>query len=112
MNAVKEIKPFDLIELMADSPDNFVIIDVREEDEYRGDLGHIPGSKHIPLSGFLQHLDELEQYKGRNLVFICNSGERSRAVCQHLKEIGYPNLFNLYGGMIQWHLSGLDVEYE
>ncbi|HLH86086.1 MAG TPA: rhodanese-like domain-containing protein [Thermoplasmataceae archaeon] len=112
MKAISEIKPYDLMDMIESGGDDVVIIDVREPLEYYGDLGHIPGSKLIPLSELQNRLKDLESYRDHSVVFVCNSGERSRSVCLALRELGFTTVYNLYGGMIQWHLSGLEVEYD
>ena len=109
---IEEIYPVDLSEQINDGgKDQFLIIDVREPSEYYGDMGHIKKSLHIPL---MELKDSIEKLRGedKNLVFVCSSGERSYYACSFLKDQGLENVMNLKGGMIQWHLSGLDVEYE
>ncbi len=110
---IDEIYPVDLAESMEDGPEqeDYLVIDVREAAEYVGDMGHIKGSRHIPLMELKDFLDEFRE-NNRKLVFVCSSGERSYYACSFLKDQGIEDVVNLKGGMIQWHLSGLDVEYE
>lgn len=109
---IEEINPGELSEMLEDGgKDSYIIIDVREPAEYYGDMGHISDSLHIPLMELKDSLDKIRE-ENRKLVFVCNSGERSYYACSFLKDQGIENVMNLKGGMIQWHLSGLDVEYE
>lgn len=87
-----------------------LIIDVRTQDEYVGELGHIKGSKLVTLG------PELEEYLGtisKNLkvVFVCRSGARSARATQYALSIGFREAYNLQGGMIAWNESGKSVEF-
>lgn len=110
---IDEIYPVDLVEEMGDETvsQDYLVIDVRETEEYLGDMGHIKGSRHIPLMELKDFLDEFRESQKKK-IFVCASGERSYYACSFLKDQGIENVINLNGGMIQWHLSGLDVEYE
>ena len=52
------------------------LIDVREPDEYTGELGHAPGAKLLPL-GQLEERGRQEIDLEKPIVFICRSGGRS-----------------------------------
>lgn len=110
---IDEINPGELSEYATEdgSLEDFLVIDVREPAEYFGDMGHIKGSLHIPLMELKDNVDKLRE-ESRKLLFVCNSGERSYYACSFLKDQGIESVMNLRGGMIQWHLTGLDVEYE
>lgn len=110
---IDELNPGELSEYLEDDPmgQEYLIVDVREPAEYYGDMGHIKGSRHIPLMGLKDSLDEFRS-ENKKIIFVCNSGERSYYACSFLKDQGIDDVVNLKGGMIQWHLSGLDVEYE
>lgn len=109
---IEEMNPWEFMEQLDGNPDEeFVVIDVREPAEYYGDMGHIKGSLHIPLMELKDRITQLSDDK-RKKVFVCSSGERSYYACSFLKDQGVDGVINLRGGLIQWHLSGLDVEYE
>jgi rhodanese-related sulfurtransferase len=73
-------------------------IDVREKDEFN--FGHIPGVKNIPLSEISDRTNEIDPYK--EVVCICRSGNRSEKACEYLSSLGYKNLTNFKGGMLEW----------
>lgn len=93
---VSQISSLELTELLG-KPEEPVMIDVREPDEYAG--GHIPGSRLIPLGTLPERMNEIPS--DREVVMICRSGGRSTAACQHLQSAGYQ-VKNLTGGMIGW----------
>ena len=84
------------------------IIDVRGEDEYTGELGHIAGSKLIVLDTLPQHIDDLP--RDEPIVFVCKSGGRSGRASAFAKDAGFEHVFNMKGGMLQWNALGLPVE--
>jgi sulfur dioxygenase len=87
-----------------------VILDVREDDEYRGELGHVRGSRLIPLRVLLQRVGELEDIKHRDIVTVCRAGIRSSTAAAILTGLGFDHVSNLKGGMLEWNEAGLPVE--
>jgi rhodanese-related sulfurtransferase len=75
-----------------------VLLDVREHDELA--LAAVAGALHVPMREIPARLAELDAAKP--LVVMCHSGGRSRRVAEFLKENGFPNVFNLNGGIDAW----------
>ncbi|HLI82184.1 MAG TPA: MBL fold metallo-hydrolase [Candidatus Binataceae bacterium] len=88
-----------------------VILDVREEDECRGELGHIRGSRLIPLRVLPQRVGELEDIKHRDIVTVCRAGIRSGTGAAILTGLGFDHVSNLKGGMLEWNDARLPVEH-
>ena len=84
-----------------------VLVDVREAAEFGG--GHIPNSRHIPLSQFGKRLPELEKFKERAIIVNCASGHRSGSACSALRKAGFAKVFNLSGGISAWDQAGLPI---
>jgi len=87
---------------------NVQIVDVREQDEYRGPLGHIKGSSLIPLHELPARAGELA--KDRPVVTVCRSGARSAQAVVLLQKAGFKDVANLQGGMLRWRGEGNPVE--
>ncbi len=85
-----------------DLPDDAVILDVREQDEW--DLGHAPGAVHIPLGDLPARLGELPD-SDAPLVVTCRSGGRSSRAVAWLEQQGVE-VANLDGGMMAWQSAG------
>jgi len=94
-----QITPTDLKQRIA-SGEDLVLIDVRQPEEHAE--VHIPNSILIPLGELPARLDELEQYRDREIILYCRSGNRSGQACMFLSMQGFPHLANLEGGMLQW----------
>jgi len=103
-HGVMDIDPREL----AKKKDQVVLIDVRQHEEFVGDLGHIPGAKLIVLDTLPEHLDEIP--RDQTVVFVCRSGGRSARATALAMEQGFSNVYNLKGGMILWNELHLQTE--
>jgi glyoxylase-like metal-dependent hydrolase (beta-lactamase superfamily II)/rhodanese-related sulfurtransferase len=99
-----EIEPRWLEDRLAD----LQVIDVREPDEFRGPLGHIPGARLIPLGELSARADEVSHDKP--VVTVCRAGGRSAHATVILRRAGFERVANLTGGMIRWHAERCPVE--
>jgi hydroxyacylglutathione hydrolase len=104
---VWDIEPKDLKQCLCQKKP-VKIIDVRMEEEFNSDLGHIPSSQQLRLDILGKHMDKFA--KDDPLVFICRSGGRSARAAALFAEKGYTNVFNLKGGMLYWREHNYEVE--
>jgi rhodanese-related sulfurtransferase len=82
------------------------IIDVRTPGEYGG--GHVPGALNIPHMSIIARKAELATDK--ELVFICQVGQRSALACEFAAASGFKDLYNVEGGTDAWVKAGYGVE--
>jgi sulfur dioxygenase len=109
LNGIRQIAAAELdARLKAGTPP--VIIDVREQDEYRDELGHLPGSRMIPLRVLPNRAAELDSLKNSEIVLVCRAGVRSTTAGAILTALGFEQVSNLKGGMLEWNEAGLPVE--
>jgi sulfur dioxygenase len=109
LNAVRQIDALELNDrLTASEP--LLLIDVRQAGEYGGELGHIAGSRLIPLGEFSERAAELTALKDRQIVTVCRVGVRSATAAAILTGLGCEHVSNLKGGMIAWNDARLPVE--
>lgn len=80
-----------------------IVLDVRGEDEYTGELGHILGSKLLPLGELQKRINEVNKFTKRGIVTVCRRGERSRNAAALLIKNGIENVTTLEGGMERWN---------
>lgn len=81
-----------------------VMIDVRESAELESGL--IENSKHIPLSELGKRLGEIEKFKSKPVILICETGARSGKALNELRKAGFTQAFNLGGGLKAWKDAG------
>lgn len=105
----QEIEEIGIREVLKLKRDGFEIIDVREPDEYTGELGHISGSLLVTLG---QQLEEFlkEVDKSKKFIFVCRSGARSGRATELALSRGLKDVLNMKGGMISWNEEGFEVE--
>ena len=82
-----------------DSEDGYIILDVREQDEY--DAGHIPGAILIPYTQIEAKASERLPDKAQLILVYCRSGRRSKIAAEALAELGYTNIKE-FGGILDW----------
>jgi glyoxylase-like metal-dependent hydrolase (beta-lactamase superfamily II)/rhodanese-related sulfurtransferase len=84
------------------------ILDVREQEEFTGPLGHIEGAVLIPLGELAGRVDELQ--RDNPVVAVCRAGSRSAQATAILQQAGFAEVANLNGGMLRWRAEGYPVE--
>jgi sulfur-carrier protein adenylyltransferase/sulfurtransferase len=96
---MKEINANDLkARLMAG--EKVILLDVRQPEEHEAQ--HIPNSMLIPLGELEERIDELEEYRDKEIIVYCRSGARSGQACMFLEMLGFEHPINLRGGMLSW----------
>ena len=84
------------------------IVDVREPAEFNGELGHIPGSRLVPLAT-LEH-EAPAWAREPPIVVVCRSGARSAKAAELLVRLGFLQVLNLTGGTQAHVNAGLAVD--
>ncbi len=106
---VSQITPDEAFKKLSEDKEskNTLVIDVREPNEYNGNLGHIENSHLIPIRLLPLKIQELEKHKDKDIIAVCHSGARSYSACTMLKRHGFNKVHNLKGGMLLWKKMGL-----
>jgi molybdopterin/thiamine biosynthesis adenylyltransferase/rhodanese-related sulfurtransferase len=101
---IDEVSPREASELVggADAP---LLIDVRERDEW--DEGHLPKAVHIPRGSLESRIERVAPDRSTSIVLYCQTGARSAFATKTLDEMGYEQVANLAGGIVEWKRSGL-----
>ena len=92
-----EITPVELKKKL-DAGETPLILDVREPNEYQ--INRIAGSTLIPLGELPRRYQELP--RDREIVAQCKMGGRSAKAMEFLKSVGFTNVKNLRGGILEW----------
>lgn len=86
-----------------------VLIDVREADEFAA--ARIDGAILAPLSAMPAAWEALDLPADRKIIVMCLRGGRSHQVCAFVGPTGPEGqpLFNLTGGIQDWHAAGQPI---
>lgn len=102
----KQSVPLIKAEKIAQSPDKYVILDTREPEEYA--VSHLEGALAAGYDEFDKSIvDGIA--KDQAILVYCSVGYRSERIGEQLKELGFQNVYNLYGGIFEWKNHGFTV---
>ncbi len=84
-----------------DRGDDFVLIDVREPEEFKE---YNMGGKLIPLGSVPSQIQTgaFEDMAEKEIILHCRSGKRSKTAQAFLRDAGITNTKNLTGGAMAW----------
>lgn len=87
--------------------EQFVILDVRTPEEFAD--GHIENAINIDFNSgqFREDINKLN--KDDTYLVYCRSGIRSDNARDIMEEIGFSNVYNMTGGILDWENEGLPV---
>jgi rhodanese-related sulfurtransferase len=63
----------------------------------------------IPYNEIAANLTKLPSDKNAKIVLYCRSGAMSRTAAEKLTSLGYTNVYDLSGGMIDWEKQGFQL---
>lgn len=73
-------------------------------------IGEIDGTdSNIPYNEIADNLDKLPADKEEKIVLYCQSGNMSAIAAQTLADLGYTNVIDVPGGMIEWKNRGYSI---
>jgi len=107
-NFNQENIPYISVEELAMPKTDAIILDARELKEF--EVSHIKGAIFVGYDDF--NIDKTVAQltnKETKIVVYCSLGIRSENIANKLKDKGYENIFNLYGGIFEWKNSGFEV---
>ncbi|ALI97683.1 rhodanese-like domain-containing protein [Rufibacter tibetensis] len=105
-NTVPTLSPGELAVKLKQQPSDILLLDIRTPSEYS--VSHINSARFLHFDKVRdQELQRLP--KNKTLVVYCSVGYRSERIGERLKALGYPAVYNLYGGIFQWVNEGLPI---
>ena len=60
--------------------------------------------------GTPENISQLPADKSAKIVLYCRSGRMSAIAAEELVKLGYTNVWDLDGGMLDWEQAGFDLE--
>ena len=96
--------------------DAATLIDLRDVGELK-DVGMVPNAFHAPRGMIEFWADPDSPYHksifhtDRKLILFCASGLRSALAVRTLQNMGMHNVLDMEGGITEWKMQGLPMEY-
>ena len=100
----KSISARDLNTMMKDK--DFLLVNVHIPF-----AGNIPGTDiSIPFDQIQENITQLPVDKSAKIVLYCRSGRMSQIAAEKLVSLGYTNIWDVKGGMVNWEQAGFQIE--
>jgi rhodanese-related sulfurtransferase len=96
--------------------DAATLIDLRDVGELK-DVGMVPNAFHAPRGMIEFWADPDSPYHksifhtDKKLILLCASGLRSALAVRTLQDMGMDNVLDMKGGVTEWKMQGLPMEY-
>ncbi|WP_296383311.1 rhodanese-like domain-containing protein [Winogradskyella sp.] len=100
--------PYITVQELAMPKTEAVLLDSRELREY--ETSHLKNAIHVGYDNFdLNSVTKELTDKSTKIVVYCSLGVRSEDIAEQLKEVGYTNIYNLFGGIFEWKNNNYTV---
>ena len=97
----KNSVPYITVQELAMPKTDAVILDAREPKEF--EMSHIKNAMLVGYDFFdIKTVTDIYSNKDEKIVVYCSLGIRSETIAKKLKDEGYTNVLNLYGGIFEW----------
>jgi len=101
---ILSLTPAEIGQRIGQSPDDFVLLDVREV--FETEISSIPAAVNIPLGQLDDRVADIQAWHDKTIIVFCQKGMRSLKAIQLLQAKGITNLINMHGGMDRWLSDG------
>ena len=100
--ATKKVDPVEFSEVIAQP--GVIILDVRTPEEFNA--GHITNAININVadSNFSSEVSKLD--KNATVAVYCRSANRSAVATKEMAELGFTDMYDMQGGIIDWEAAG------
>ena len=100
--AIKKVDPVAFSEAV--NQPGVIILDVRTPEEFNA--GHIANAININLEGsdFASEVSKLDM--NATVAVYCRSGNRSGVATEQMAELGFVDMYDMQGGILDWEAAG------
>lgn len=102
----QNITPHELNTVLKDK--DFVFVNVHIP--FAGNIANTDLSIPYDQLDIPENLSQLPNDKNAKIVLYCRSGRMSEIAAEELASLGYTNIWNLTGGMVEWEQAGFEIE--
>jgi rhodanese-related sulfurtransferase len=100
--AIKKVDPVEFSEVV--NQPGVIVLDVRTPAEFSA--GHIANAININLEGsdFASEVSKLDM--NATVAVYCRSGNRSAVATDQMTELGFTDMYDMQGGILDWEAAG------
>lgn len=105
---IELVSPAKAAEVIAEQPDGLVVLDIRTPEEFAEARLADAIMVDYYASDFADQLDRLD--KDVPYVLYCRTGNRSSDAVKTMKSLGFAEVYEIDGGIVNWYEQGFPVE--
>ncbi len=102
----RRVRPPVAFELLRDSPEDLLVVDLRTPEEFFGPLGHLHGARNIPLPELGDRVHELWGFRHQTILVYCRNDRCGEDGIILLRERGFEYPVLMVGGLEAWVEAG------
>tara|TARA_R110002073_G_scaffold89852_6_gene212506 strand:- start:25083 stop:25538 length:456 start_codon:yes stop_codon:yes gene_type:complete len=103
-----ESVPYIYVDNLRNVSTDVILLDAREKKEFK--VSHLKNAFFVGYEKFnLKKTTKNLPNKAAKIVVYCTLGVRSEDIAEQLKKAGYTNIYNLFGGIVEWKNNGNKV---
>ena len=105
---IELVSPSEAAQVIEDDPAGLVVLDIRTPEEFNE--ARLANAINVDYydADFADQLDGLD--KNAPYVMYCRSGNRSSEAVQTMKDLGFVEVYEIDGGIVNWYDAGFPVE--
>lgn len=84
-----------------------VVLDIRDPAEFA--IGRLRDARNIPLKELDGRIGELDKFKSKTVIVVCQRGTMAGKAISQLKKAGFNEAVGLDGGIAAWQAQGLPL---
>ena len=105
---VELVSPAEAAQVIDDDPAGLVVLDIRTPEEFNE--ARLANAINVDYydADFAEQLDGLD--KNDPYVMYCRTGNRSSDAVKTMKDLGFVEVYEIDGGIVNWYDSGFPIE--
>lgn len=106
--SIELVSPAEAAQVIADDPADLVVLDIRTPEEFA--QARLADATLVDFyeDDFAAQLDTLD--KDVPYVVYCNSGNRSSEAVKTMEDLGFVEVYEIDGGIVNWYDQGYPIE--
>ena len=106
--SIELVSPTEAAQVIADDPAGLVVLDIRTPQEFNEARLADAVMVDFYAEDFAAQLETLD--KDVPYVMYCNSGNRSSDAVKTMKDLGFVEVYEIDGGIVNWYDQCLPIE--